>query len=179
EMLRLMKKAGCWQISFGIESGSQRILDFIKKGTKIPTIESALKMTRRAGIMTKGYFIIGHLTETKETIRETIDFAKRISLDDFQMSFMVPLPGTEAYTMACDYGAFNNNWSEMNIWTPVFIPKGLTQHDLESLSKQAFREFYFRPGPVANFLKRASRPAYFRKYFKDGLKIFKFLLKSR
>ena len=174
-----MKKAGCLQISFGIESGSQRILDFIKKGTKISTIRNALRMAKEAGIMTKGYFIIGHLIETEDTIRETIDFAKNIDLDDFQMSFMVPFPGTEIYKIAHEYGKFDNDWQEMNIWTPIFIPHGFTRQDLERWSKRAFREFYFRPKPIFNFLRRASRPAYFKKYFRDGFKIFKFLLKKR
>lgn len=179
EILRLMKRAGCWQISFGIESGCQHILDFIKKGTRIPTIKNALKMTRDAGIMPKGYFMIGHLIETEDTIRKTIDFAKEVALDDFQMSFLVPFPGTEIYKVAHKYGSFDNDWSKMNIWTPIFIPHGLTRQDLETWSKRAFREFYFRPRQISNFVRRAFRPAYFRKYFKDGLTAFKFLLKNR
>lgn len=174
-----MKRAGCWQISFGIESGCQHILDFIKKGTRIPTIKNALKMTRDAGIMPKGYFMIGHLIETEDTIRKTIDFAKEVALDDFQMSFLVPFPGTEIYKVAHKYGSFDNDWSKMNIWTPIFIPHGLTRQDLETWSKRAFREFYFRPRQISNFVRRAFRPAYFRKYFKDGLTAFKFLLKNR
>lgn len=178
DILKLMKKAGCWQISFGIESGSQDILDSIKKGTKLERIEYALKITKEAGIMTKGYFIIGHLRETEETIKKTINFAKRIALDDFQMSHLVPFPGTEIYAQAGKFGEFNNDWSQMNIWTPLFIPRGFKKADLEYWSKKAFREFYFRPRPIFNFMKRASRPAYIKKYFSDGFKIFKFLLRK-
>ncbi|GAF69972.1 unnamed protein product, partial [marine sediment metagenome] len=137
EILDLMKKAGCWQINYGIESGSQRILDFIKKGTNLRTIERALKMTRQAGMITKGYFIMGHPTETLESIQETIDFIKKIDLDIFQMSFMVPFPGTELYDIGSQYGECRIDWDKMNIWTPLYIPNGLTEEDLKRESKRA------------------------------------------
>ena len=178
EILSLMKKADCWQINYGIESGSQRILDFIKKDIKLEKVSEALKMTKNAGIVTKGYFIIGHPTETLESIQETIDFIKKIDLDVFQMSFMIPLPGTEFYSIASRYGEFNNDWDNMNIWTPLFIPSGLTRADLEKESKRAYREFYFRRAPITTYLKRMGRSTNFYKFFKDGFKILKFILEN-
>lgn len=176
QILTLMKKAGCWQINYGIESGCQRVLDFIKKGTKLEEIEQALQMTKDVGIITKAYFIIGHPTETHESIQETIDFIKRVPLDVFQMSFMVPLPGTELYKIAVRYGEFKNDWDNMNIWTPLFIPHGLTKAELERQYKRAYREFYFRWRPILTYLKRALRSYNFLKFFKDGFKILKFIL---
>lgn len=176
QILSTMKKAGCWQINYGIESGSQRILDFIKKSTKLEEIERALKMTKDAGIITKGYFIIGHPTETRESIQETIDFIKKIPLDVFQMSFMIPLPGTELYGVATQYGEFKNDWDNMNIWTPLFIPAGFTKEILERESKRAYREFYFRWKPIFTYLRRTLRSSAFVKFFKDGFKILKFIL---
>jgi radical SAM superfamily enzyme YgiQ (UPF0313 family) len=177
-ILSLMKKAGCWQVNYGIESGSQRILDFIKKGTRLENIKRALKMTKDAGLITKGYFIIGHPIETKETIQETINFLKKVPLDVFQMSFMVPLPGTELYEIANQYGKFDNNWNNMNIWIPLFIPNDLTKEDLIKESKRAYREFYFRWRPILIYLKRTLRTNAFFKFFKDGLKILKFILRN-
>lgn len=176
ELLFLMKRAGCWQINYGIETGSQRILDFIKKGTKLENVEKALRMTKDAGIVTKGYFIVGHPTETRESIQETIDFIKKIALDVFQMSFMIPLPGTELYKIASQYGEFKNDWDNMNIWTPLFIPTGLSQEDLENESKRAYKAFYLRWRPIFTYLKRMLKSAAFIKFFKDGLKILKFIL---
>lgn len=176
EILTLMKKAGCWQINFGIESGSQRILNFIKKNSKLENIERALRMAKDAGIVTKGYFIIGHPTETIESIQETINFIKRIPLDVFQMSFMVPLPGAELYTIADKYGEFKNDWDNMNIWTPLFIPYGLTKQELERQYKRAYREFYFRWKPIFTYIKRMLKSYNFIKFFKDGIKILRFIL---
>jgi radical SAM superfamily enzyme YgiQ (UPF0313 family) len=175
-LLSLMKRAGCWQINYGIESGSQRILDFIKKGATLEKIQSALRMTKDAGIVTKGYFIIGHPTETRESIQETINFIKKLDLDVFQMSFMIPFPGTELYKIADQYGQFHNDWDQMNIWTPLFIPTGFTREELEKESKRAYREFYLRWKPVLIYLKRVLRGSNFIKFLRDGFKIFKFLL---
>lgn len=178
EILSLMKKAGCWQINYGIESGSQRILDFIKKNVKLGDITRTLQMTKDAGIQTKGYFIIGHPTETLESIQETITFIKAIPLDVFQMSFMIPLPGTELYSIAHHYGAFENDWENMNIWTPLFIPSGLTREILEKESKRAYREFYLRWRPIATYAKRILKSSSSLKFIKDGFKIFKFILEG-
>src|SRR5262249_6082767 len=61
--MQLMKRAGCWQIAYGIESGSQRILDVVKHEVRIPKMRETLRMTRAAGIRAKGYVMIGHPTE--------------------------------------------------------------------------------------------------------------------
>ena len=133
-------------------------------------------MTKDAGIVTKGYFIIGHPTETRESIQETINFIKKLDLDVFQMSFMIPFPGTELYKIADQYGEFHNDWDQMNIWTPLFIPTGFTREELEKESKRAYREFYLRWKPVLIYLKRVLRGSNFIKFLRDGFKIFKFLL---
>ncbi len=179
EILSLMKKAGCWSISYGIESGSQRILDFDKKKITLERIERSLRWTKEAGIMAKGYFIIGHPTETIESIEETIAFAKKIYLDDFQMSFMNPFPGTELYDIGEKYGVFEKDWSKMNIWNTNFIPFGITEEQLKKLSKRAFREFYFRPHIMVSHILRAMDPRYFFIYLKEYLKAFFFMISGK
>lgn len=176
DMLKLMKKAGCWQINYGLESGSQRILDFINKGLILDRTKNVLSLTRKAKIQTKGYFIIGLPGESLETIQETIDFAKQSDLDIFQMSFMSPFPGTQLYDAAGQYGEFNKDWDNTNIWTPLFIPFGLTREVLENESKRAYREFYFRPKPILGFVRRSLRFSVFMKYASDGFKMLKFLI---
>jgi len=153
KMLKLIKRAGCWQIAYGIESGSQKILDFIKKGITLKQIENACKWTRQAGIRSRGFFMIGHPTETKETIMETIHFTRKIDIDDFQMTAFTPLPGAEVYKIADEYGTFNRDFDKMNMWTPTFIPKGLTKEDIEKYQKLAFRKFYLRPKIIYSYLK--------------------------
>jgi radical SAM superfamily enzyme YgiQ (UPF0313 family) len=178
EILKLMKKAGCWEISFGIESGSQPILDFIKKGITLEGIREAVSLTHDAGIKAGGYFIAGHPGETVNTLREKMQFARSIKLDSFQIAFMCPFPGTELYGLADEYGAFSRNWEDMNIWTPVFIPSGLSKEILVRETKKGYRLFYFRLSILRTYLKRALRPIYFKHYLREGLRIIKFFLKK-
>ena len=94
EMLRLMGRAGCWLISWGIESGNEAILKNARKGADPAKAERALTWAKRAGIKNWGYFIIGLPGETETTIRQTIDFSKRLPLDLALFHVAAPYPGT-------------------------------------------------------------------------------------
>lgn len=155
ELLKLMKKAGCWQILYGIESGDQNVLNSLKKNITLEEVEKALKLTHECGIKTKGFFILGTPLETKETAGETIKFLKKIKLDDFHMTYFTPFPGTEIYSQIKGNNKLNRKWGEMNEWSPVFIPPEMTREELIFFSKKAFREFYFRPKIMLSYFKAA------------------------
>ena len=80
ELLKLMRKAGCWEIGYGIESGVQHILNLEEKNINLAQVEQAVAWSKEAGILTKGFFMIGHPTENEETMSKSIDFAKKIVL---------------------------------------------------------------------------------------------------
>ncbi len=157
ELLALMKRAGCWQIGYGIESGNQEILDMIGKGTRLERIEEALAATRKAGMRTKGFFMIGHPKETEETIRETIAFARKAVLDDFSITRFTPFPGSEIYERTGEYGEFDDDWKKMNLMNTVFVPHGLTAEAIDRYAATAFRRFYLRPGIILRYLGRMLR----------------------
>ena len=163
ETLRLMAEAGCWQIAYGIESGSQEILDVLKKGITLEQIRSALIMTRESGIQTKGFFMIGSPLETPKTIEETIRFTLELPLDDFQTTFFTPLPGCELYETIETYGKLEDDWSKMSMWYPVFVPNGMSRDELILHAKRAFRRFYFRPEIIWGYLKALRKPGAFTK----------------
>lgn len=154
ENLALMKEAGCWQISFGIESGSQEILKTIRKNVTIEQIRLALTFCRQAGILSKGFFIVGHPGETQETLRATIDFALELPLNDVSVNMLTPFPGTELYDRAGEFGRFDPDWSKMNMLNTVFVPHGLQEEDLAAAQKELLRRFYLRPRVVGNYLGR-------------------------
>jgi anaerobic magnesium-protoporphyrin IX monomethyl ester cyclase len=167
EILSLMKKAGCWSISYGIETGDEKVMKFIGKNITLDKIEQAVRLTKKAGILSKGFFIMGHPIDTHDTIKKTIDFALRIPLDDISVSMMTPFPGSKLYNIASEYGEFEDNWKKMNELDVVFVPKGLTKDDLQRYSKEMFRRFYLRPRIMLNYMKRlaenpGSLPFYFR-----------------
>jgi radical SAM superfamily enzyme YgiQ (UPF0313 family) len=156
EMLQLMGKAGCWLISWGIESGNEQILRHARKGAYPDKAERALRWAKEAGIKNWGYFIIGLPGETEETIRQTIDFSKKLPLDIALFHVAAPYPGTPFF-----FEVVENNWFRAGTrWEQVDMDKG-TVLDYPDLSaerllywqKRAFREWAFRPGPIMTYLK--------------------------
>lgn len=166
EILRLMSKAGCWQIEYGIESGSPEILKRMKKSITLDQIRNALIWTKEAGIMTRGNFIFGYLGETKQTLKETMDFLMDIELDYFQQTFLTPYPGSEVYQTAKDYGKANLEWEKMNNMSINFVPEGLTENDLIDFSKMAFRKFYLRPKVIISHIKNLRSLGIIKHYIK-------------
>jgi radical SAM superfamily enzyme YgiQ (UPF0313 family) len=155
--LKLMRRAGCWQISYGIESGNQAILDTIGKRVTLAQIRDAVRWTREAGIKAKGFFIVGHPGETRETLHETIDFALELPLNDLSVTLLTPFPGTELYERAAEFGSFTADWGQLNLLTPVFVPFGLTADDLVQAQHELNRRFYLRPRVFADYAGRALR----------------------
>jgi len=138
EMLKALKSAGCWQLMFGIESGSQKMLDAMKKGITLQQIRNAISKTRRVGIKTYGMFMIGFPGETEETLKETEEFIKTLKLDDMACFLFTPLPGSEIYDNINKYGYYREDWEKGNSMEDVlFIPNGLT----EEIMKQYLEKF--------------------------------------
>jgi radical SAM superfamily enzyme YgiQ (UPF0313 family) len=143
--LELMRRAGCWQIAYGIESGSQRVLDTVKREVRIPRMRETLRMTQTAGIRTRGYLMLGHPTETRESLAETEAFLRVAELDICQVTKFTPYPGTPAYPTVRQHGAFEEDWERMNAMQFVFVPNGLTVAELERAFDRCYRAFYSRP----------------------------------
>ena len=157
DILAMMKRAGCWYIGFGIESGNQAILDLEKKNITLEQAVKAVKLTREAGILAKGFFMVGHPRETQHSLQETIDFAKRSSLSDITVTALTPLPGSQICSVADRYGAFDHDWRKMNLLNIVFVPSGLSRELLSKYRKRMLREFYLRPRIVRSYLNRIIR----------------------
>ncbi len=154
ELLRFMRDNGCWHISFGIESASSEILKMIKKNIVLDQVENVINTCRDLGILTKGFFIIGHPNETIETINETIKFATRIKFDDIVVTINTPMPGSDQFEHISEYGEIDtSNWSKYNYWNPVFVPFGLTRDIINKKHKEFYRRFYLRPRVLWRYFK--------------------------
>ncbi|MFA5356512.1 MAG: radical SAM protein [Candidatus Omnitrophota bacterium] len=179
DLLRTLKKMGCWQISFGIESGDQGILDFLKKDTTLTQIESTLEAAQKSGIRTKGFFMIGHAIDTHESIKNTIRFAQKIALNDLQSSVFTPLPGSEIYGIARQYGTFDERWEKMNYWNIVFVPNGLTSEELLRYQKELFTKFYFRAHIIFFYMMMIRNPYQLASIFRAFTAFLKFIFSQR
>ncbi len=156
EMLNLMAKAGNRLISWGIESANEQILKHARKGAYREKVEQALTWAKKAGIMNWGYFIIGLPGETEESIRETINFAKKLPLDIALFHVAAPYPGTPFFFEVAKEGWFRpgTRWEQVDMdkGTVLDYP-GLSAERLLYWQKRAFREWAFRPGPMFTYLK--------------------------
>jgi MoaA/NifB/PqqE/SkfB family radical SAM enzyme len=153
ETMALMRRAGCWQIAYGIESGSQRVLNHVKHEVKIDKLLNTLRMTRAAGLKIKGLMMCAHPTETVESLEETLQFLRTAPLDLMQLTKFTPYPGTPSYATIHDHGSFVEDWQNMNAMNFVFIPNGLDAATLERYFHRMYRTFYARPDVLVGLAK--------------------------
>lgn len=143
EMVQLMKKSGCYCLSYGIESADKGILKNIKKMETIEEIERAIEITHKAGIFCQGFFIFGLPGETKETFKKTISFAKNSKLSRASFLLLNVIPGSELWDKLA--GKFKPNWKSIGYREPEWLPDGMSSKELMKAQTKAFRCFYFRP----------------------------------
>ncbi|HNT06355.1 MAG TPA: radical SAM protein, partial [Anaerolineae bacterium] len=156
ELLTLMKRAGCWLISWGIESASDDILRHVHKGTDQTKIERALRWSHEAGIWNWGFFILGLPGETEETIQQTIALAKKLPLELALFHIAAPYPGTPFFFEVVRNGWFRagTRWEEVDMdESTVLDYPGLPAERIEYWARRAFREWALRPGPIWTYLK--------------------------
>lgn len=173
EMLRMMAQAGCWMISWGIESGSEEVLRRAGKGIRLEQVEQALRWAKGAGIRNWGYFIIGLPGETEETIQETIRLALRLPLDLALFHIAAPYPGSPLFFEVVENGWFRpgTRWEEVDMdRSTVLDYPHLRAEDLERWARRAFRAWALRPGPALMYLKMLlTSPSLWRSAVEIGL----------
>jgi len=156
ELFQLMKAAGCKRVGFGVESGSQRVLDFIKKKQTIEEVRQAFANARAAGLETMGFFIFGLPTETEETMDETIQLALELDPDLGNFMIAAPYPGTELYEMVRTQGRLlTNDWGDFAIHDEKarFEIGEVTAELVERKWHEAYWRFYLRPSRIWRRLK--------------------------
>lgn len=148
DMLKALKKAGMKEIAIGIETGSEDILKNIKKGVSLGDIRQAAKWCHELKIMFYGLAIIGLPGETRETVKETVDFIKEIDPFYTQFCFSTPFPNTDIY----EYYEKNNflltkDWSKYFplAGEPVIRTESLTAEELKDLRAKAYSSILLRP----------------------------------
>lgn len=174
EVLEIAKESGCWQVLYGVETGSQRILDFYRKNITLAKIEETLQLTKSKGLLTKGFLMMGNPLETDQTLEETTSFVKRLALDDISITFFTPFPGSEIYGEVDKYGTFHRNWEKMSCFDIVFVPNGLSKEMLQDYQKKALRQFYFRPRIIFSYLKRIRSMGQLKELLSSGITLLKY-----
>jgi radical SAM superfamily enzyme YgiQ (UPF0313 family) len=183
ELAKKMKKAGCKKISFGLESGSQKVLDLMRKQATTEMGRKAVEMVVKQGILAHASFMFGNVGETEETIKETIKVAKSLPLDNATFFITSPVPGTDLYEISKKVGFITKDtkWTEFAPLTntsPILVQRNVSKERLVYWQKRAFREFYLRPKYIFHKLKQLKSLDSFKMIF-EGLRIFyRILLKG-
>lgn len=148
EVLKWMRKAGCYAISYGVESINKKIVEICKKKITAEQVENAVKITKKAGIQPALYFMIGLPGETEESIKENIAFAKKIALKyDLrpQCTIATPYPGTVFYEMAKKQGWIKAEIENFEQTTAAIAYPNLSQQQLEYWHKQFYKQVVLNP----------------------------------
>ena len=172
ETIMLMKKAGCRLVSIGVESGSQYMLDKMGKKITLSQIVNTVKAFKKSGIQIYAYYVIGLPWETKETIKDTLNFAKKLNTDYVSFYTATALVGTTFY----DY-VENSSLGELDYSHPYYFPTVRT-HELSSQEifeyhKKMVREYYLRPLYILKMLLKIRSFAQLSNYIKAGLRVLK------
>lgn len=165
EIISVMKKAGCEEITFGVESGSERIRnEIIGKNLRTETIKQAFDLCRKYKIRVNAFLMMGFPTETMKDIKDTMNFYKGLNLNIIGIHISLPLPGSGLFQRALEEGKINfdviDKYAKGELgegfhesW-PHYIPDGFTFEDLENYRKKAYLKFYFRPAYILKRLKQ-------------------------
>lgn len=155
ELLKLMRRAGCWQIQLGLESGNDRVLKSTKKPITTRIVREKVTLINKCGIKVRGYFILGHLTDTKESIQDTINFACSIPLYTAEFHLLVLSMGAEVREKAHEYGKVDYDKSKLSAYTDSglsFVPHGLTEAEMYEFKRRGHNRFFLRPRVMAKYL---------------------------
>jgi radical SAM superfamily enzyme YgiQ (UPF0313 family) len=176
ETLKAQKEAGCRLLIVGYESGNAQILKNIKKGATVERARQFTKDCKKLGLVVHGDFILGLPGETKESIRETIDFAKELDVETIQVSIAHAYPGTEMYDYAKANGFIVTEGSKMvdeggHQLAQIQYP-GLPRAHVMEMVHKFYDEYYFRPKAVFRIVRKAAFDSGERKRLYKEAKAF-------
>jgi len=160
-LLRKMRRAGCYRIYIGIESGSQYVLDQVDKGISIEQVRHAVAHARAADLEVVGFFMIALPGEDEDAARQTLRLSRELDLDLAKMAITIPLPGTPLYRRLQDEGALKQaDWTAYNLYAPartIYDHPNMDWDTIERLYREFYVGFFARPDFLVRRLARAAR----------------------
>ncbi len=179
DLLILMKKAGCHQVMYGIESGSSHVREELGKKIRVD-FKEIVKMTQKIGIQIRATFMIGNYMETYDDVVKTINYSKYLNTDYAIFNITTPYPGTRLYGRLEKEGRIlTKDWTKYDFFNVVFKHPNLSSEEIIKLYKRANKEFYLRPITFLKQLKNLLDPTRARLLFKTGFAVLRGLLNWR
>ncbi len=156
ELLKLMKAAGCWMISLGIETGDADLLAQHRQNPDLDMMREQIHLIKKAGIRVKGLLMMGLPGETEASIQKSRKYVYSLPLDDFNLAKFTPFPGSpihkEIIQKGSDLGQFDEDWEKMDCMQFLFIPKGITRERMEVLFIDFYKSHFQRFSVLAGYI---------------------------
>jgi radical SAM superfamily enzyme YgiQ (UPF0313 family) len=156
ERIRLMKESGCFLIKYGVESGVQTTLDAIDKRKVLEDVVHAFAVTKKVGITAHATVMIGAAHETKETIRQTRQFVRKLGPDSVQFSICTPLPGTRFWDECSENGWISyETWEDFDgVTGGVLQYPGLSKEEIREAVQNSYLDYYSSPAHIKQRITR-------------------------
>ncbi|HOW53172.1 MAG TPA: radical SAM protein [Syntrophorhabdaceae bacterium] len=180
ELTGMMRQAGCWMISLGIETGDEELLARHRKNADLGMLAEKIRVIKKAGIRVKGLMMIGLPGETRSSIEKSMDYVFSLPVDDINVSKFTPFPGTPLYENAHELGTFDEDWPKMDCMSFLFIPKGMTKKLLERLFTKFYRKHIMRPKTLIDYVTMIWRsPDSWKRFISNIGPFLRFALTDR
>lgn len=151
EMLTLMKKAGCWMVSLGIETGDPELLAKHRQNADLDLLAQRIREIKASGIRVKGLLMIGLPGENEQSIHRTMNYVFNLPIDDFNLTKFTPFPGSPIYENIEQFGTFDNDLTKMDCMHFQFIPHGMTKERLEELFNLFYNSHFKRTNVILGY----------------------------
>lgn len=179
ERLIWMKRAGCWVVGFGVESGDNEHLAAMKKNATAEQAVKAIRLCRKHGVRSHAFFVFGFPWDSNETIRKLIEFARKLDPDFFDFNVAFPLPGTELDRLAEEKGlVVRERLRHGGYAVGAVSTESLSAGELEKWRKRALWKMYLRPNYILRTFKNAGSPSVALNYLRAASERVLNLMKS-
>ncbi len=180
DLLKLMKKAGCWMISLGIETGDPDLLAQHRQNPDLEMLAGKIRLIHKAGIRVKGLLMMGLPGESESSIKKSMEYVFSLPVDDFNLSKFTPFPGSPLYQNVNDLGEFTEDWERMDCMDFLFIPNGMTRERLDELFINFYKSHYTRIKVLLGYVAMLWKsPDSWRRFIVDFLSFWRFAHANR
>jgi anaerobic magnesium-protoporphyrin IX monomethyl ester cyclase len=152
ELLALMKKAGCWMASLGIETGDPDLLAQHRQNANLAMLAQTIRDVHTVGIRVKGLLMLGLPGETEESVQRSMNYVFSLPIDDFNLAKFTPFPGSPIYEKIHELGEFEEDYLKMDCMNFVFVTKDMTRERLDALFLEFYRSHFKRPRVLLGYL---------------------------
>jgi radical SAM superfamily enzyme YgiQ (UPF0313 family) len=180
ELLQLMKKAGCWMISLGIETGDEDLLAQHRQNADLKMLAGKIRLIKQAGIRTKGLLMMGLPGESESSIQKSMDYVFSLPIDDFNLAKFTPFPGSPIYQNIHALGEFAEDWEKMDCMSFQFVPRGMSRARLEELFIRYYKTHYQRPKVLLGYVAMLWKsPDSWRRFLANFFDFIRFARSNR